>query len=133
MGATYTRYADDLVFSGSRTLNEGADRLRATVAEIVREEGFALNERKSSFVTRAGQQRVCGIVVNERLNVPRREYDQLKAVLHNAERHGARSQNRAGVPDFRTHLLGRVAWVESLHPGRGARLRGQLARIDWDS
>jgi hypothetical protein len=133
LGATYTRYADDLVFSGSRTLNEGADRLRATVAEIVREEGFALNERKSSLVTRAGQQRVCAIVVNERLNVSRREYDQLKAVLHNAERHGVRRQNRTGAADFRAHLLGRVAWVESLNPGRGARLRSQLARIDWDS
>ncbi len=132
-GATYTRYADDLVFSGTRRIDDAGGRLCATVGEIVREEGFTVNERKSSLVTRAGRQCVCGIVVNERLNVSRREYDQLKAVLHNAGRHGAQSQNRAGVADFRMHLLGRVAWVASLNPGRGERLRRLLAGIDWDS
>jgi hypothetical protein len=72
-------------------------------------------------------------VVNERLNVARSEYDQLKAILHNAARRGPAGENRAGVADFRAHLLGRIAWVESLNPGRGAALRGRFARIDWGS
>ena len=127
----YTRYADDLTFSGGRGLRRRADQIRAQVAAIARDEGFRVNERKSTIATRAGRQRVCGIVVNERLNVPRREYDELKAILHNAALRDPARENRAGVPDFRAHLLGRIAWVESLHPGRGAKLRSQFARIDW--
>ena len=133
LGATYSRYADDLTISGPRPLAERAAGVRATVKRIAREEGFAVNERKSRLTTRAGAQRVCGVVVNERLNVARGEYDVLKATLHNAARHGPASQNRARVPDFRAHLLGRIAWVESLHPERGQKLRQQFARIDWDA
>ncbi len=130
---SYTRYADDLTFSGAARLLDNANRLRATVALIAREEGFALNDRKSALITRAGRQRVCGIVVNERLNVARAEYDTLKAILHNAIRHGPAGQNRANVPDFRAHLLGRIAWVQSLNPERGERLQRRFAQISWES
>jgi hypothetical protein len=133
VGARYSRYADDLTFSGSSLLVEQTQRLRASVAAIVSEEGFRVNERKSRLVTRAGRQRVCGVVVNERPNVTRHEYDRLKATLHNAAVRGPAGENRAGVADFRAHLLGRIAWVESLNPGRGERLRRKFARIDWNA
>jgi RNA-directed DNA polymerase len=83
------------------------------------------------LATRAGRQRVCGVVVNERLNAPRHEYDVLKAILHKSRVHGPASQNRAAVPDFRAHLLGRVSWMESLNPKRGEKLRRQFASIAW--
>jgi hypothetical protein len=127
----YTRYADDLTFSGPVRLVRASKTLRRAVAEIVREEGFSINDRKSTLATRAGRQRVCGVVVNERLNVSRREYDLLRAILHNSRVHGPASQNREAVPDFKAHLSGRVAWVESLNPSRGAKLRRQLASIVW--
>ncbi len=83
-------------------------------------------------MTRAGRQRVCGIVVNAHPNVAREEYDRLKAILHNAAVRGPSAENRAGVSDFRAHLLGRIAWVESLNPARGAKLRARFAQIDWE-
>jgi hypothetical protein len=70
-------------------------------------------------------------VINERPNVPRHEYDRLRALLHNAARHGPASQNRAGRPQFGAHVLGRISWVESLHPARGAKLRRAFDRVDW--
>ncbi|MDQ3609440.1 MAG: hypothetical protein M3459_11145 [Actinomycetota bacterium] len=132
LDATYTRYADDLTLSGSSRLLRRDERIRATIATIAREEGFAVNSRKSIVTTRAGRQEVCGIVVNERPNVARREYEEMKAILHNAARRGPSGENRAGVSDFRAHLLGRIAWIESLHPARGAKLRSEFTRIVWD-
>lgn len=131
LGATYTRYADDLVLSGDRSLGRAAGRVVDTVGRIAAEEGFRLQPTKTR-VQRAGQrQTVTGIVVNAHPNVRRDEYDTLRAVLHNAAVHGPAGQNRAGHPDFRAHLAGRVSWVESVNPGRGARLRAVLDRIDW--
>jgi hypothetical protein len=46
---------------------------------------------------------------------------------------GPAAENRARVPDFRAHLLGRISWVESLNPARGARLRAAFNGIDWDA
>jgi hypothetical protein len=130
-GARYSRYADDLVLSGDARLHRRAPVLRAAVAAVAREEGFHVNLAKTNLMTRAGRQRVAGIVVNEHPNLARPEYDRLKAILHDAERHGPEAANRAGHPAFREHLQGRIAWLESLHPARGARLRERFGRIAW--
>jgi RNA-directed DNA polymerase len=123
--ATYTRYADDLALSGGRNLVAAARVLRETVAEIAAAEGFRVNERKSRLMTRAGRQELCGVVVNAHPNVSRRDYDRLKAVVHNAATSGAVGVRRA-------ELLGRIAWVESVNPQRGARLRRRFEQIDWE-
>jgi hypothetical protein len=128
---TYTRYADDLTFSGDGLAPRGTTALVRTIEAIARDEGFAVNPYKSSVATQGGRQRVCGIVVNERANVARTDYDRLRAILHNTAIHGAAGQNRAGVEDFRAHLLGRIAWIGSLHPQRGERLRRQFGQIEW--
>ncbi len=133
LGATYTRYADDIALSGGSLLLARAGDVRTAITAIARAEGFTVNERKSALMTRAGRQRVCGIVVNAHPNVTRGEYDRLKAILHNCAVHGPAAQNRSGVPDLRAHLTGRVTWVESVNPARGMKLRARLEAIDWEA
>jgi hypothetical protein len=132
LGARYTRYADDLVLSGERaTLLRAVDRVTRLVTEIVTDEGFRLHAGKTRVATAARRQWVTGIVVNERPNVPRVEYDRLKAVLHDAARNGPAAANRSGHHDFRAHLLGRISWVRSTNPDRAAKLDRAFAAIDW--
>jgi hypothetical protein len=131
-GLAYGRYADDLTFSGDGTAHD-LHRALAGAARIVTAEGFAVNPAKTRVRTRAQRQRVTGIVVNEHPAVSRADYDRLRAVLHDAARSGPREANRAGHPDFRAHLLGRVAWVASMDAARGRRLRQLLEAIDWTS
>ena len=126
-GLRYSRYADDLAFSGPR-LTRGGAGLEALVDTIVRDEGFALNAAKSALRTRAARQQVCGIVVNAAPNIRRAEYDRLKAMLHNAARHGPAGQGLSGRA---AELQGRIAWVASLNPSRGEKLRRRFAEIDW--
>jgi hypothetical protein len=95
-------------------------------------EGFEVNARKTRFMRPAVRQQLCGVVLNERPNFRRDEYDRLKAILHNCVQHGPHAQNRAGLPDFRGHLLGRIVWVERLNPRRGAKLRAWFEQIRWD-
>ncbi|MDQ6803681.1 MAG: reverse transcriptase family protein [Actinomycetota bacterium] len=129
VGLRYSRYADDLTFSGPTRLP--FRRFEESVAEIVREEGFSLNRRKSALLSAGGRQSVCGIVVNVRPNVVRAEYDRLKAILHNAARRGPQGQNRSDLSDLEAHLRGRIAWVAQLNPDRGEKLRRRFAEIDW--
>jgi hypothetical protein len=131
-GLRYSRYADDLTFSGPWRLRRRRGHLDALAAEIARDEGFAINERKTALHSAGGRQSVCGIVVNVRPNVLRSEYDELKAILHNAVVHGPASQNRAGIANFEAHLRGRISWVASLNPARGENLRRRLAEISWE-
>ncbi len=133
VGASYTRYADDLAFSGGRDLEQSLRRFRMLVCQIAVEEGFAVNLPKSRFMRQGARQELTGIVVNARVNVRRADFDQLKAILTNCVRHGPESQNRDGHRDFRNHLLGRVAHVERVNVARGKRLRELFARIEWKS
>jgi RNA-directed DNA polymerase len=127
----YSRYADDLTFSGSHQVRARSAALQRLVAQIASEEGFVLNRSKTLLRTAASRQSVCGVVVNAHPNVTRAEYDRLKAILHNAARDGPDSQNRDGLAHFDAHLRGRIEWVASLNPVRGESLRRRFGQIDW--
>lgn len=129
--AVYSRYADDLAFSGDELLERSARRFQVAVAVIAAEEGFDLHFQKSRFMRQGVCQQLAGIVVNERPNIRRGVYDQLKAILTNCIRHGPHTQNRHAHPDFKNHLLGRIGYVGMIHAQRGARLRALFERIRW--
>lgn len=130
-GARYTRYVDDLTFSGDRRIRAG--RLAAAVAEVAEEEGFRVNPAKTRVARAASRQRVLGAVVNTRPTLSRTERDALRALLHNCARYGWASQVRDRDPaTFRDHVLGRVAWAASLDPVLGDRLHALAQRVDWD-
>lgn len=131
--ASYTRYADDLIFSGDVKLARSAKRFIVQAGAIALDENFAVNFRKTRIMRRGVRQRVTGLVVNEHPNVPRDEYDRLKAILHNCAAHGPASQNREQRADFRESLLGRVSFVKQVNPARGAKLQEIWERIHWPS
>ena len=128
-GARYSRYADDLVISGPASLPVRS--IAAWVAAIAEDEGFVINRRKTRNLGAARRQSVCGIVVNDRPNLPRDEFDRLKAILHRCVVDGPSSQNRDGHADWRAHLQGRVAWAAQLNAAKAAKLKKLLAQVDW--
>lgn len=130
-GAEYSRYADDLAFSGDEEFERGVERFSAHAAAILMEEGFHVNHRKTRIMHQGVRQRLVGLVANERMNVMRADFDRLKATLHNCARLGPESQNRASHPHFRAHLDGRIGWVESINPTKGQRLRALFGQIAW--
>jgi hypothetical protein len=129
--AVYTRYADDLAFSGGREFERRAERFSIHVAAILLEEGFDVNHRKTRIMRHGVRQRLAGLVVNQRVNVARSDFDRLKATLTNCVRLGPASQNRDNHSSFQAHLEGRVGFVEMINPSRGKRLRAILENIQW--
>jgi hypothetical protein len=130
-GAVYTRYADDLAFSGGLRFNQGVERFASHASAIVLEEGFEVNHRKTRVMRRSVRQHLAGLVVNQRINIARRDIDTLKAILTNCVRQSPNIQNRQEHPSFRLHLDGRVGFVESVNPDKGARLRKIYEQIQW--
>jgi hypothetical protein len=131
LGARYTRYADDIVLSGDKNLLLRADRVEARIGGFALDEGFALNHRKTRRAMRGRRQQVCNIVVNAVPNLPRDEFDRLKAVLHRCATQGPSAQNREGLPHWEQHLRGRVAWAAQLNAPKAQRLQRLLDAIDW--
>lgn len=122
-GAHYSRYADDLVFSGPRRLMQDRRALQAWLEAIAAEEGFALHPGKIRAMPGHGRQRVTGIVVNERPNLERGAYDRLRARLHALAASGCDAATRMRVQ-------GEVAWAAQLvAPARAHKLRAMLKAV----
>jgi len=128
---TFTRYADDLTFSGDRALGRNRLTLMTWVAGIVGQEGFRINLKKTHLMRQSQRQEVCGVVVNQKCNVRRSEYDELKAILHNCVKHGGASHNRRQHPDFAGHLRGRIAALAQINSLRAAKLFALWEGIKW--
>ncbi|MDB5341179.1 MAG: reverse transcriptase family protein, partial [Planctomycetaceae bacterium] len=130
-GAAYTRYADDLLFSGGDELRRGMPRFRILVLAIAMDEGFAIQSRKTRVLLQSQSQQVAGVVLNEHPNPARHDFDQLKALLFNCVRHGPASQNRDQRAHFAQHLQGRIAYCSMINPQRGAKLQMLFEQIQW--
>ena len=131
LGATYSRYADDLAFSGDRDFARAAERFHIQVAAIALEEGFRINTRKTRLMREGTRQQLTGVVVNAHPNIVRDEYDRLKATLTNCVRHGQASQNRDNHPDFRAYLAGRISYVKMVNAKRAVKLQRLLEAVAW--
>jgi retron-type reverse transcriptase len=128
----YSRYADDLTFSGPLPRRRSGSFVEL-VANISVDEGFRLHPDKSSLRTASQRQLVTGVVINATPNVPRDEYDRLKAILHRLATNRSGDHAADASVDLQAHLRGRIAWVISLNPHRGEKLRRLFAAIDWDA
>lgn len=140
--AVYTRYADDLVFSGGRSFERRLSDFRVWVLAIVLDEGFMIHHRKTHVMPSGGRQQVAGVLINEHPNISRSEYDRMKAILFNCKRHGPLSQlgrysaqKDSGVEtisQLRHHLMGKISFVKMLNPVKGERLRKSFEEIEWE-
>lgn len=118
--ANYSRYADDMTFSGDRHITR---TLLKAVPAIITDEGFTLNPHKTRIQPSNGCQTTTGLVVNEKINIPRHSYDRLKAIIHHL-------RNPDDARRFDQHFLaalsGQITWVERVNPARGHKLRVRL-------
>jgi retron-type reverse transcriptase len=126
LGFTYTRYADDLTFSGDDV--EQTKILLSRARGVLDDEGLVLNGDKTRVMRPGRRQEVTGVVVNAKTSVARAEVKKLRAILHNCAKTGLAEQNRENHPDFAAYLAGKVAWVKMVDPRRGAQLGLLLQR-----
>ncbi len=127
----YTRYADDLTFSGPGIVMPALSEIILLVEKVIRAERFNAKRSKRRVLRDCFRQSVAGVIVNEKLNVARNDYDLLKAILHNCRKLGPSTQKREVECDFASHLQGRIAHIRQLNPKRAEKLQQIYNNIDW--
>jgi RNA-directed DNA polymerase len=119
-GFEFTRYADDLTFSGHDPA--AIKPLVTLAARIAREEGLPLNRQKTR-VLRAGQhQTVTGVTVNQVAGLSRQERRRIRAALHQ-ERIAKEAD-----PAASRRLQGKLAYLRMLNPEQARRLTGGVEK-----
>lgn len=112
----YTRYADDMTFSGD--FDEGA--VIRVVKAILNSEGLKINNSKTRVRTRNQQQEVTGIVVNEKLQAPRNYRRKLRQEVYYIKKYGLQSHLDYIEEDdeigYLRKLLGMANFVININP-----------------
>lgn len=126
MGWYYTRYADDLTFSAGAGQRGKIGYLLARIRHIAEDEGFAMNPKKCRVQRAARRQEVTGVVVNDKLSLPREDLRKLRAIVHGAQKTGLAAQNREGREGFEAWLRGKIAYVSMVDAAKGEKLRAAL-------
>jgi hypothetical protein len=112
-GVSYTRYADDLTFSGDLDSKQ-ARKLVHLAGRIVEAEGFTVNDGKTLLLRKARRQTVTGAVVNDQLGLSRQERRRLRAMLHHqATGKAPHDPHRQPVTD--AQLQGKLAYLKMLN------------------
>lgn len=114
----YSRYADDITFSG----NFRSDELIKTINKILNEEGFRINNNKTRVLAANKQQTVTGIVVNEKLQITKKIRKELRQNLYYISKFGINEHleivgwNQSQEKYIR-RLLGIAGHVLFINPG----------------
>jgi RNA-directed DNA polymerase len=129
---TYTRYADDLTFSGDYIQ---VARTKRTIEHIMRAEGFAPNERKLRLVPPGARHHVTGVIVNEKLNWPRERRRWLRQEIYYLGRYGVGGhlgrRDLAKAVGYKEFLYGHVAALAMVLPDEAAAHLENLDAIAW--
>lgn len=129
LGWTYTRYADDISWSTTGMAQPSIGYVLARIRHIAEDEGFEVNEKKTRVLRPSTRQMVTGVVINDRMSVPRTTIRRIRAILHNAKRTGLAAQNRENHPHFESWIRGMIAWIRMVNPEQGQRLQNQFLEL----
>lgn len=126
LGFTYSRYADDLVFSSDDARAE-VKKLIALVRKTVTDEGFTVNDEKTSVMQPNHRQVVTGLVVNGQdagqPRVSRNDLRRFRAFLHRYTREGREKMSAELGRDALAYARGVLAWIHLSDPARAEKIK----------
>lgn len=130
-GITYTRYCDDMTFSGDFSPREVTRKVRACLASLQ----LTLNEKKTRWAAPCARQIVTGVVVNEKPQAPREYRRSVRQAVYYCQKYGVQAHlahigDQAFLPEgqqgqvrYLHSLLGKIGYILQIHPGDAAFLR----------
>ena len=122
-GVNYSRYADDLTFSGD---NEETLKMIPFVERILKETGHVLDDKKTNIFRKGRRQCVTGLVVNERPNLARPLRRRIRAAVHHHQQ--GRPIHWHGKSMSLEQLMGRIGFLALTCPGEAQRYRNSLKK-----
>jgi RNA-directed DNA polymerase len=118
-GFTYTRYVDDLAFSGNERLMD----FRRLIQRIVEDEGFSVNPAKICTMHAGMRQTVAKVVVNKKPNLPREKRRSIRQQVLTFASTPVRFRNNSN------EVRGQLSWLSSVNPQLGFQLRKQIGKL----
>lgn len=130
-GACYSRYADDLTFSGDRSIIN----MIPVIDTIVLDEKFFVNNNKTRYAYAYQHQEVTGLTVNEKVSVSKKYIRSFKKEIYFCKKFGVTShlkKTNNHKSFFKEHMYGKAYFINMIDREAGKKLLGELDSIEWD-
>lgn len=111
----YTRYADDLTFSG----DFNPHHIINDISRIIFSEGFSINSEKTRVARSSARQEVTGIIVNSHMQLSKEKRKNIRQQVYYIKKFGLDShlerieENRS---NYLNHLLGQINFALFVNP-----------------
>ena len=124
---SYTRYADDITFSGDKNLKKYAN----FILKIIEDEGFTIAYEKLNLRGKGNRQSVTGIVVNEKINIPKEKKRMIRALINNIKKKGVDKANKFDLPYFKEYVFGNLAFLKQIDDNLYNKYLEELKDVNW--
>ena len=127
---SYTRYADDITFSGDINIK----KLLPTTKKIIKEEGFAVNSAKVRLQYYFQRQEVTGLVVNKKISVASCIIEEIEKAIYYCNKFGVESHMKkinCHRSFYKEHLYGIAYFVKMVDEQKGVKYLKELDNIAW--
>ncbi|MFB9860170.1 retron St85 family RNA-directed DNA polymerase [Salinicoccus siamensis] len=128
---TYTRYADDITLSGSKEVYKSIK----VISEILNDEGFEIKKEKTRVQPYYSRQEVTGLVVNDKVSVPKEYIKQLRQELYYIRTRGMENHltfnDKFFVSNYREYILGKINFLKMVDSKKGNFYLNEFLEI-WD-
>lgn len=120
----YSRYADDITFSGDKFVFGENSHFRKELARIIADQNFTINDEKTRLQRYWQRQEVTGLIVSEKVNIPREYIRSLRDILYIWQKYGKAdaeqkfaehySDNKAHTskPDMEMVIRGKLMYLQ---------------------
>lgn len=130
--AVYSRYADDITFSASHSL----EKLFQKAKRLLHDANFRLNKAKIRFYGPAAPKIITGLVVQKgTIRVPKHFKRALKQEIYFCKKFGVLThlENKGATRfiNYREHLYGKAYYIHMIEPEEGAAFLKALDEIEW--
>lgn len=130
IGCAYSRYADDITFSGSANILN----YLCLIKKIISEEGFTVNDKKTRIQSRYYRQEVTGIIVNNYMRVDRRYKQYLRQQIYYCNKFGVDNhlnKIECELSGYKDHLYGIAYFIKMVEKQEGEKWLKKLDEVNW--
>ncbi len=128
----YSRYADDLTFSGNIS---DLEKIKKVATRIIKDENLYVNFSKTKLLIRGKPFFVTGLSVhNAKVTIPKKRKILIEHHLHHCLKNGVSMHleiSKIINRNFKDWLLGNIAFVHSVEKELGEKYFKQFNDIQW--
>jgi Retron-type reverse transcriptase len=129
--ASYSRYADDITISGNKMIKNIMDPL----FNIIKDQGFSINTKKTRIQYSHQRQEVTGLIVNGIVEkIPKKYKKKFKQEIYFCQKYGP-ANHQSKINDkhafYKEHLYGKAYFIQMVEPELGKKLLKELSQINW--